>query len=110
MRNTFREKLARQIELEDESRALGASRYRARRPLPWRHEPSSTDEEGDLPPGHGVRSTKMKRKIQNVMTEHGVDQAFPLAMRIRTGVKAIELFCDSTGLFAIESQGHVRRR
>ncbi|SPU47011.1 DNA-dependent RNA polymerase [Brevundimonas diminuta] len=54
---------------------------------------------------HGVRSAKMKRKIQNVMTEHGVDQSFPLAMRIRTGVKAIELFCDATGLFAIESQG-----
>lgn len=200
----FREKLARQIALEDESRALGASRYRARRPLPWRNEPSSTDEEGDLPPGrqllslaihptadairsfcdivnhgggartpeaalvlssvgaeeaayltgrvilsaaaegkkltataiavadaiiehaqmerlrcarsdvfkgvlraqaHGVRSAKMKRKIQNVMHEHGVDQTHPLAMRIRTGVKAIELFCDSTGLFAIESQG-----
>ena len=204
MRETFKDKLARQIALEDESRALGASRYRARRPLPWRHEPSSTDEEGDLPPGrqllrlaiqptaeairsfcdivnhgggartpeaalilssvgaeeaayltgrvilsaaaegkkltataiavadaiiehgqmetlrraradvfkgvlrvqaHGVRSAKMKRKIQNVMTEHGVDQSFPLAMRIRTGVKAIELFCDATGLFAIESQG-----
>ena len=204
MRETFKDKLARQIALEDESRALGASRYRARRPLPWRHEPSSTDEEGDLPPGrqllrlaiqptaeairsfcdivnhgggartpeaalilssvgaeevayltgrvilsaaaegkkltataiavadaiiehgqmeslrraradvfkgvlrvqaHGVRSAKMKRKIQNVMDEHGVDQSFPLAMRIRTGVKAIELFCDATGLFAIESQG-----
>lgn len=201
---TFRDKLARQIALEDESRALGASRYRARRPLPWRHEPSSADEEGELPPGrallrlavrptaeairsfcdivnhgggartpeaalilssvgaeeaayltgrvilsaaaegkkltataiavadailehgqmerlrraradvfkgvvrvqaHGVRSAKMRRKIQNVMVEHGVDQEFPLAMRIRTGVKAIELFCDSTGLFVIESQG-----
>lgn len=51
IQETFREKLARQIALEDESRALGASRYRARRPLPWRNEPSSTDEEGDLPPG-----------------------------------------------------------
>ena len=51
MRETFKDKLVRQIGLEDESRALGASRYRARRPLPWRHEPSSTDEEGDLPPG-----------------------------------------------------------
>lgn len=204
MRETFKDKLARQIALEDESRALGASRYRARRPLPWRHEPSSTDEEGDLPPGrqllrlaiqptaeairsfcdvvnhgggtripeaalilssvgaeeaayltgrvilsaaaegkkltataiavadaiiehqqmenlrraradvfkgvlrvqaHGVRSLKMKRKIQNIMSDHGFDQPFPLAMRIRTGVKAIELFCDATGLFAIESQG-----
>lgn len=204
MRETFKDKLARQIALEDESRALGASRYRARRPLPWRHEPSSTDEEGDLPPGrqllrlaiqptaeairsfcdvvnhgggtripeaalilssvgaeeaayltgrvilsaaaegkkltataiavadaiiehqqmenlrraradvfkgvlrvqaHGVRSLKMKRKIQNIMSVHGFDQPFPLAMRIRTGVKAIELFCDATGLFAIESQG-----
>jgi len=204
VRETFKDKLARQIALEDESRALGASRYRARRPLPWRHEPSSTDEEGDLPPGrqllrlaiqptaeairsfcdvvnhgggtripeaalilssvgaeeaayltgrvilsaaaegkkltataiavadaiiehqqmenlrraradvfkgvlrvqaHGVRSLKMKRKIQNIMSDHGFDQPFPLAMRIRTGVKAIELFCDATGLFAIESQG-----
>jgi len=204
VRESFKDKLARQIALEDESRALGASRYRARRPLPWRHEPSSTDEEGDLPPGrqllrlaiqptaeairsfcdvvnhgggtripeaalilssvgaeeaayltgrvilsaaaegkkltataiavadaiiehqqmenlrraradvfkgvlrvqaHGVRSLKMKRKIQNIMSDHGFDQPFPLAMRIRTGVKAIELFCDATGLFAIESQG-----
>nr|WP_314122606.1 DNA-directed RNA polymerase [uncultured Brevundimonas sp.] len=204
MRETFKDKLARQIALEDESRALGASRYRARRPLPWRHEPSSTDEEGDLPPGrqllrlaiqptaeairsfcdvvnhgggsripeaalilssvgaeeaayltgrvilsaaaegkkltataiavadaiiehqqmenlrraradvfkgvlrvqaHGVRSLKMKRKIQAVMADCGFDQPFPLAMRIRTGVKAIELFCDATDLFAIESQG-----
>ncbi|HBV11635.1 MAG TPA: T3/T7 RNA polymerase [Brevundimonas sp.] len=202
---TFRDKLARQIALEDESRALGASRYRARRPLPWRNEPSSTDEEGELPPGRallrlavqptaeairsfceivnkgggartpeaalvlssvgpeeaayltgrvilsaaaegkkltataiavadaiiehgqmerlrraradvfkgvvrrvatGVRSAKMRRKIQNVMVEHGVDHEVPLATRIRTGVKAIELFCDSTGLFVIESQGH----
>jgi len=203
---TFRDKLARQIALEDESRALGASRYRARRPLPWRTEPSSADEEGELPPGralmrlavqptaeairsfceivgqgggaripeaalilssvgpeeaafltgriilsaaaegkkltataiavadaildhaqmerlrrvradvfkgvvrrvqsHGIRSAKMRRKIQNVMIEHGVDHEVPLATRIRTGVKAIELFCDATGLFVIESQGH----
>ena len=54
---------------------------------------------------HGVRSLKMKRKIQAVMADCGFDQPFPLAMRIRTGVKAIELFCDATDLFAIESQG-----
>lgn len=207
-RETFRQKLARQIALEDESRALGASRYRARRPLPWRAEPSSADEEAELPPGRqllrlavqptaeairsfcdivhrgggartpeaalllsqigadeaayltgrvvlsasterkkltataiavadaiiehiqmlnlrasrndvfrgvlraqatGVRSRKMKAKIQSVFEEHGVDQEYPLATRIRTGVKAIELFCESTGLFVIESDGRNSR-
>lgn len=205
---TFRDKLARQIALEDESRALGASRYRSRRPLPWRNEPSAADEEAELPPGRqllklaiqptaqatrdflkivdqgggartpeaalilseigaeeaayltgrvilsamaegkkltataiavadamiehvqmnslrkarsdvfkgvlraqatGVRSPTMRKKIQGVFEEHGVDRSFALTSRIRTGVKAIELFCDATGLFVIESDGRKTR-
>lgn len=48
---TYRQKLARQRALEDEARALGASRYQSSRPLPWRSEPSSNNSEADLPPG-----------------------------------------------------------
>lgn len=48
---TYRQKVARQRALEDEARALGASRYQSSRPLPWRSEPSSTNSEADLPPG-----------------------------------------------------------
>ena len=46
-----REDIARQLELEDESRSLGAERYRSQRPLPWRTESSSVEDEADLPPG-----------------------------------------------------------
>ncbi|WP_303718559.1 DNA-directed RNA polymerase [Brevundimonas naejangsanensis] len=201
---TYRQKVVRQIDLENESRALGASRYRANRPMPWRNETRAADEEADLPPGrqllklateptaaairefcervdHGgaargvdahlilsqigadeaayltgrvaldaaatgmkftatciavanafiehiqmeslrhsrkdvfkglIRSqqnasslvTSKKRKaIKNIMVEHGVDQTFTLQQRVRAGAKALELFCDSTGLFVIDS-------
>ncbi|WP_242076570.1 DNA-directed RNA polymerase [Brevundimonas diminuta] len=201
---TFRDRLQRQIALEQESRALGAERYRSSRPMPWRNDPSAADEEADLPPGRqllrlalkptadaireftdrvnhgggartpesshilnelgaeeaayligrvvlsatveqkkltataiavadaliehiqmarltkvnrhaakgvlrnqqtGVRSSKKRRAIQHIFERLGVDRTFPLATRIRTGVKAIELFCDATGLFVIESRG-----
>lgn len=46
----IREMLRRQIDLEDEGRALGASRYHARK-LPWRSEAGTADEEANLPPG-----------------------------------------------------------
>src|SRR3546814_4046998 len=42
--------LRRQIELEDEQRALGQSRYNSRK-LPWKVEAGSIDEEANLPPG-----------------------------------------------------------
>lgn len=42
--------LRRQLELEDESRALGADRYNSRK-LPWKLEAGSEDEEANLPPG-----------------------------------------------------------
>lgn len=51
MTETLREKIARQLVLEDEARALGAHRYRSSRPLPWRTETASTKEEAELPPG-----------------------------------------------------------
>jgi DNA-directed RNA polymerase len=47
----IRERIGRQLELEGESRQLGAERYRSQRPLPWRTEASSADEEAELPPG-----------------------------------------------------------
>ena len=46
----IREQLRRQIDLEDESRALGVSRYHARK-LPWRVEAGTVSEEANLPPG-----------------------------------------------------------
>lgn len=48
--NNIRDLIRRQIELEDEQRALGASRYHARK-LPWRVEAGTPDEEANLPPG-----------------------------------------------------------
>lgn len=47
----LRAKIARQLDLEDESRTLGAERYRAQRALPWRTDPSMVVEEAELPPG-----------------------------------------------------------
>lgn len=46
----IRELLRRQIELEDEGRGLGESRYHSRK-LPWRTEAGSLKEEADLAPG-----------------------------------------------------------
>lgn len=48
--NDIRAQLRRQIELEDEARALGANRYHARK-LPWKTEAGTIDEEANLPPG-----------------------------------------------------------
>ena len=46
----IRAQVRRQIEIEDESRALGIRRYNARE-LPWRVEAGTPDEEANLPPG-----------------------------------------------------------
>ena len=51
-----RERVRRQLDLEDEMRALGASRYAARR-LPWRVEAGTPDEEANLPPGRRLMTT-----------------------------------------------------
>ena len=48
--NPIKDLIRRQIELEDEQRSLGASRYNARK-LPWRVEAGTIDEEANLPPG-----------------------------------------------------------
>lgn len=48
--NDIREQLRRQIVLEEEGKALGASRYHSRK-LPWNTEAGSIDEESNLPPG-----------------------------------------------------------
>lgn len=45
-----RDLIRRQIELEDESRALGTARYHSRK-LPWKVEAGTVDEEANLPPG-----------------------------------------------------------
>lgn len=46
----IRDLIRRQLELEDESRALGAARYRSRK-LPWKIEAGTVEEEANLPPG-----------------------------------------------------------
>lgn len=46
----IRDLIRRQLELEDESRALGVARYRSRH-LPWKVEAGTVDEEANLPPG-----------------------------------------------------------
>lgn len=50
-------------------------------------------------------SSKKRRAIQNTMVEHGADHSFTLQQRTRAGAKALELFCDATGLFVIDSIG-----
>ncbi|MBF7012508.1 hypothetical protein QUC32_22945 [Novosphingobium resinovorum] len=50
MNEDFRARLRRQLDLEDESRALGAKRY-ASRELPWKFEAGTAEEEANLPPG-----------------------------------------------------------
>ena len=52
----IRDLIRRQLELEDESRALGAARYHARK-LPWKTEAGSVDEEANLPPGRMLVKT-----------------------------------------------------
>ena len=205
---TFTQKVRRQIALEQESRALGAERYRSARPLPWRDEPSSAEQEGDLPPGRqlvrlaieptaeaiaefkdraingaavsvdaadilcalgdkeaaaltarvvmhsaaeGMMLTATALRVADAMIDHiqllsvrqrstkvlktylqkqgrksqtnrrrrnsraffeklGADRTFTMKQRLRAGVKAIELFCDATGLFVIDTSGHGKRR
>lgn len=51
MTDDIRAQLRAQMDLEDEQRALGASRYHSRA-LPWKVEAGSIDEEANLPPGH----------------------------------------------------------
>lgn len=46
-----RDLVRRQLDLEEEAHTLGAIRYRQARPLPWREETASEDEEANLPPG-----------------------------------------------------------
>ena len=205
---TFTQKVRRQIALEHESRALGAERYRSARPLPWRDEPSSAEQEGDLPPGRqlvrlaieptaeaiaeftnraingaavsvdaadilcaiganeaaaltarvvmhsaaeGMMLTATALRVADAMIDHmqlmsvrqrstkalkkhlqkqgrksqtnrrrrntrsffekmGADRTFTMKQRLRAGVKAIELFCDATGLFVIDTTGFGKRR
>lgn len=66
MTQTIREQIARQLELEDEARALGAPRYRFRRPLPWRTEASSPDDEADLPSGRPLLKLAIEPTAQAV--------------------------------------------
>lgn len=47
----YRTLIRRQLELEDDQRSLGASRYRSRQ-LPWKDTVGSTEEEANLPPGN----------------------------------------------------------
>lgn len=205
---TFTQKVRRQIALENESRALGADRYRSARPLPWRDEPTSVEQEGDLPPGRqlvrlaieptaaaiaeftdramngaavsvdaadilcslgaeeaaaltvrvvihaaaegmmltatalrvadamidhiqllalrqrsikvlksylktqGVKSQSKRRRRNNqrFFADLGADRTFTMKQRLRAGVKAIELFCEATGLFVIDTSGFGKRR
>lgn len=52
----FRALIRRQIELEDDSKALGASRYRNRQ-LPWKDSVGADEEEANLPPGQLLLKT-----------------------------------------------------
>lgn len=205
---TLRERIARQLEIEADSRALGASRYQSSRPLPWRTATAKPNEEADLPPGRQLlklaveptakairefvdriacggagakaaayeilsqigaeeaayltgrvvvnaaasrlpltktavavadalidhiemanlrernrsgfqgllksqkrKSSSRRRRDQtrNIMAKEGAAIDAPLKLRVQTGTKAIELFCEATDLFRIELTPHRRR-
>lgn len=52
----YRTLIRRQLELEDDQRSLGASRYRSRL-LPWREIVGSSEEEANQPPGQQLLKT-----------------------------------------------------
>lgn len=52
----IRDLIRRQLELEDESRALGAARYHSRK-LPWKVDAGTVEEEANLPPGRMLVKT-----------------------------------------------------
>lgn len=54
--NNFRELIRRQLELEDDCKALGVQRYRSRL-LPWKDTVGSPEEEANLPPGAQLLKT-----------------------------------------------------
>lgn len=54
----IRARLRQQLDLEDESRALGSRRY-AKRDLPWRFEAGTAEEEANLPPGKQLLKTAL---------------------------------------------------
>ncbi|MEG2313508.1 DNA-directed RNA polymerase [Brevundimonas sp.] len=201
---TFRQRVERQIALEEQSRQLGIERYRADRAMPWSAQASSRDSEADsiaarelirltiepcadaireftdrVGSGGGaripeaayllemvdaeeaalltarvvlnatveqkkltataiavadaiiehiqmarlrkvharatdaliasqrgnVRSSKKRRAIQKIFADECVDLVIELGLRIRTGMKLIDILCDQTGLFEIHSNG-----
>jgi len=61
----FRSQVRRQLELEDDARDLGASRYRARA-LPWKTEAGSIDEEANLPPGRQLLKLAVQPTVDEI--------------------------------------------
>lgn len=65
MIDATRDLIRRQIELEDESRALGQSRYHSRK-LPWKVEAGAPEEEANLPPGKRLMKVAIPAVIEAV--------------------------------------------
>lgn len=95
MTETIRDKIARQLEIEDEARALGARRYRSSRPLPWRTETASTEEEAQLPPGRKLLKLALEPTAEALRefvdrVAHGGAGRRPVAYRILSQIGAEE--------------------
>ena len=106
----IRDKIRQQLELEDEARALGADRYRARRPLPWRTEAAGQDEEAELPPGRQLLKLSVEptaaaiREFVDRIKAGGAGRR-PLALKLLDLAPAEEI-AYLTGRVVVNSAAH----
>ena len=52
--------------------------------------------------GNRMISRAKRKAIRNTINQHGALMDYPVRTRTRTGMKALHLLCDATGLFTIE--------
>nr|WP_316628324.1 DNA-directed RNA polymerase [uncultured Brevundimonas sp.] len=63
-----------------------------------------------LKQGRKSQTKRRRRNLRGFYERMGADRTFTMKQRLRAGVKAIELFCDATGLFVIDTTGFGKRR
>lgn len=63
-----------------------------------------------LKQGRKSQTKRRRRNLRGFYERMGADRTFTMKQRLRAGVKAIELFCDATGLFVIDKNGFGKRR
>jgi DNA-directed RNA polymerase len=85
-----RSDIRRELDLEAESRSLGQTRYERSRPLPWREEGRSVEEEANLPPGQQLLRLTVTPTAEAVR-QFVVDANEGKAGRRHSAVKWLEL-------------------